>query len=241
MYGMLNCRSKTMRLLLWFGLCSLGTVFTSCSRQEPFQPSVPSTAMAASPTSIGGSSLPFHPESETIAVGSPSNATASMAGVAVKPFGSRTRSEDVLPTGTLISVRLRGSLSAANVHPGDRFSATLADPLIVDGRMFADSGSPITGVVQSAREEEEPSGRRLGYFELTLLSADMNGQKMPLRTSSLFARATSQPNLSTSVRIQKGHRLTFRLTAPISVNAEVSPQPTTAALSGALRAGKSPE
>ena len=64
----------------------------------------------------------------------------------------------------------------------------------------------------------------MGYFELTLDAITVAGKPVALQTSSLFARGTIQPSnissgssniRSNSIRVQKGRRLTFRLTAPL--------------------------
>lgn len=229
---MANRRSKRMRLVPFTALFALGTVSAlvigtvNCSRQEPFEPdAVASPIPGATSVPVDRRVLPFHSESG----GSASVASRSTGGETANPFGSQTLA-NTLPAGTLITVRLRSSLSAATAHPGDAFSATLADPVIIDDKMFAAPGSQVTGIVQSSRTDQDAKlSRKLGYFELTLVSFEVNGENLPLQTSSLFARATVQPNSSVdTVRILKGHRLTFRLTAPVSTGSFKS-SPSTAA------------
>jgi hypothetical protein len=51
-----------------------------------------------------------------------------------------------LPAGTEISVRLETSLSSASAQPGDRFSASTAEPIARSGVVVVDAGSRSRGV-----------------------------------------------------------------------------------------------
>ncbi|MFZ1009893.1 MAG: hypothetical protein WAN65_23855, partial [Candidatus Sulfotelmatobacter sp.] len=112
-----------------------------------------------------------------------------------------------------------------------------AGPILIDGRTVIDSGTQVTGRVESAqassqrldRSTNSGSNRSKGYVQLTLTAIVVDGKELPLQTASLFARGTSrQSNLSPkrteadaqsdTVRVQKGRRLTFRLIAPITVD-----------------------
>ncbi len=124
------------------------------------------------------------------------------------PFESRAHT---LPSGTLLTVRLENSLSAAKVRDGDTFTASVAAPLAVDGDPLLERGTVATGHVESVRAQAGS-----GYFELTLSAIAVDGRQLGLQTSSLFARGTvHQPD---GIRVQKGRRLTFRLISPVTLN-----------------------
>ncbi len=137
-----------------------------------------------------------------------------------------------LPAGTLITVRLENSLAFSQIRPGDAFTASVDGTVAINGDTAITSGAPVKGYVEFAQPPVDRPGSHPdpGYVELTLNSVAVDGRVYGLHTSSLFARGTSESNVPLSVpsggngrgaasqgfRIQKGHRLTFRLTAPVA-------------------------
>jgi hypothetical protein len=144
------------------------------------------------------------------------------------PFKASAGSR-VLPSGTLLTVDLSGSLSTAKVHAGDSFAATVAAPLVVDGETLVPTGAPVTGRVESAQGGRSSSVPGSGYFELILNTITVDGKTLALQTSSLFTRGnvlhsrtvpstgSTQSRLD-GLRVQKGRALTFRLTAPVTLD-----------------------
>jgi hypothetical protein len=84
-------------------------------------------------------------------------------------------------TGSALQVRLNRSLSTAQNRAGDRFTATLVEPIRVDGRTAFPKGAQLTGLV----EESAPSGRFKGqaHIMLALESIQVNGRTLALSTS----------------------------------------------------------
>jgi hypothetical protein len=136
------------------------------------------------------------------------------------PFQSGSRSR-ILPTGTLLTVRLHGSLFAAKARPGDSFTAVVADPLSVDGNLLVERGTSVIGRVESAKLETD-SNPPLGYLRLTLDGITLSGRTITLHTTSLFARATQKTatgSLNPSgIQLKNGRRLTFRLIDPVALD-----------------------
>jgi hypothetical protein len=143
----------------------------------------------------------------------------------------------ILPSGTFLTVKLDRSLVPERVNAGDKFLALVAGPIMIDGHTVIESGTQVTGRVESAqafsrrlnRSTNSESNHGKGYVQLTLTAVVIDGKQLPLQTASLFARGiSSQSNLSSrrieadpqsgEIRVQKGRRLTFRLIAPISVD-----------------------
>jgi hypothetical protein len=131
----------------------------------------------------------------------------------------------VLPTGTLLTVRLETPLSTTNVRAGDTFAATMASPVVIEGDTLIASGAAVTGRVESAESDSDS-----GYFRLTLRTITVGGEQFALRTSNLFARAmVHSPGVSSiassgtvtlnreAYRVRKGRQLTFRLTSPVTL------------------------
>ncbi len=141
------------------------------------------------------------------------------------PFHSPTRGRS-LPAGTLITVQMESSLAIAQVSTGDSFTASVAGPLRIDGNTLIDRGAPVSGRVESTQPPADRPGQSPdpGYVQLTLNTITVDGRPFALQTSSLFARGTPQmtgssknpgPNYASGFQVQKGRRLTFRLTAPV--------------------------
>lgn len=90
-----------------------------------------------------------------------------------------------IPADTEIEVRLNRALATNRIVSGDRFSATVADSVVVDGQEVIPAGSPVTGKVVTVRE----AGRLKGVAELRLAleSVDVEGSVYDLH-SSVFTR-----------------------------------------------------
>ena len=199
--------------------------------QSPTSPAEENSSSGNSPDD--GHNLPFHD-----GVG----ATSSDSGVTAEPrAGDANRGVpftgsggNILPVGTLLTVRLERTISgdmpseAKSASPF-AFAASLEDPLVINGKTVLARGTSVRGQLLSAQAEVIKGNR--SYLRLTLVSLQVNGRDIPLQTSSLFARGEMQsPNVandvgspsslafegsSHAVRIQKGRFLTFRLRSPV--------------------------
>lgn len=197
-----------------------------------------STTSAAEENSSSGNSaddghnLPFHdgddgPSSNSGATAQP-EASGANRGVPFTASGG-----NILPVGTLLTVRLERTISAdmpseAKSTSPFAFAASLEDPLVINGKTVLARGTTVRGQLLSARSEVIKGNR--SYLRLTLVSLQVNGREIPLQTSSLFARGdTEGPSIagkvsssssafggsSNVVRIEKGRFLTFRLRSPV--------------------------
>ena len=89
----------------------------------------------------------------------------------------------VVPAGTPIKVRLNGSLDTAHSRPGERFTAVLAAPIVVDGETLAPSGANVEGVVRNAASSGRLKGR--ADLSITLDAIEIGGSSVPLVTDSV--------------------------------------------------------
>jgi hypothetical protein len=156
----------------------------------------------------------------------------------ISPSSSLVPAVHNVPAGTPMTIRLKSSLSTDTVHSGDSFQAVLDEPISVQGRTIAASGTPVTGAVVALNRSatlQEPA-----YLELKLTSIAVGGKNIAIESSSIFSKAgleprraatgeenPSSPSIASSPRssvtqkkIQFGaeRRLTFRLTAPVSLS-----------------------
>lgn len=90
----------------------------------------------------------------------------------------------VLPAGTIVSVRITQALSSNINKTGDGFTATLEQPVVVNGWVVARRGQTIQGQVDTAKK----GGRIKGASQLGIRLTEMtlvNGEQMPIQTRLL--------------------------------------------------------
>jgi len=210
----------------WLFLCLGVGITQGCARPDAFH-----RADGGASSPVVEQNLPFHQNPERAADDSarpavPENAKAGSGAPfrTASHFDART-----LPAGTLITVRLDNSLSISRVHAGDIFSGSVAGPVTLDGDMIVERGTPVSGRIEFAQPAVERPGLSAdpGFVRLTLNAINVDGSTIPLQTSSLFAKGALPSNalpvsgrskpLSGGFRLQKGHHLTFRLTAPVTL------------------------
>ena len=121
-----------------------------------------------------------------------------------------------IPAGTLLSVRLQTPINGRVPIMEDVFEAVVDRAVEVNGNTLIPTGATVAGHVESVFVSQmEP---RRGYVGLELDSVRIGDVNIPLQTSNLFARQTSSKVVNKSaVRLERGHRLTFRLSEPISI------------------------
>ena len=86
-----------------------------------------------------------------------------------------------IPAGTVLSVRINEYLSSDTNQVGDRVTATLQQPVVVDGYVVARRGQMLVGQVEAA----EKAGRIKGTSQLGIELTDMtvaDGQSRPILT-----------------------------------------------------------
>lgn len=90
-------------------------------------------------------------------------------------------------SGTWITVRMNQALSTDRNQPGDAFTATLVQPLVVNGLVVARRGQTVGGRVVSSTKAGRVKGTSELGVELTELSL-VDGQQIPLRTQLMERR-----------------------------------------------------
>lgn len=122
-----------------------------------------------------------------------------------------------LPAGTLLTVRLANAISADGLNHNP-FDAILENPIVLDGVTVIPQGAKAVGFVESAHSSELRSNG--SYVRLKLSTIYIAGRKLPVQTSTLFAKAnikarSQSEGLDTMIYVSKGRRLTFRLSGPV--------------------------
>ena len=67
----------------------------------------------------------------------------------------------ILPAGTVLTVRLNEAISSKSNHAGDKFTATIEEPVEVDGKVVVPKGSSVSGTVTDAKARGKIKGSAL--------------------------------------------------------------------------------
>jgi hypothetical protein len=120
----------------------------------------------------------------------------------ISPSQALIPSATKLPEGTPLPIRLQSALSSASSHAGDTFSATIDEPVVIDGQTLVARGTPATGRVLEAKPSERllessPGGSpesslEPGYLRIVLVSLKVGGKAVMIETSSIFAKGGSR-------------------------------------------------
>ncbi|MGC2400852.1 MAG: hypothetical protein WA510_13760 [Acidobacteriaceae bacterium] len=120
--------------------------------------------------------------------GSPSG-TASAAAPTASPNAPpaaapvATPQPPTLPRGTRLEVRLNQAIDVKHAAAGDRFSGTLAQPVVDGNTVVVPAGSSATGEVLVARRRGRFKGKSV--IALTLTRLDVNGTEYRIDTGNL--------------------------------------------------------
>ena len=118
---------------------------------------------------------------------------------------------EIVPTGTLLTVRLKGPITAGTSTTSSSFTAVVDEPIVVDGNTLLPRGTTVSGRIKSARISTVKPNQ--AYVRLALESVHLGGLDVPLQTASLFTR--QNPESDDLIRLEDGRRLTFRLTESV--------------------------
>jgi hypothetical protein len=158
----------------------------------PTQPDgTSSSAPASPPPGPAASSLPDGPSSLPDDPGTVAHVEAKPANITV-------------PAGTRISIRTIDAIDSTYNLPGDRFQASLEEPLTVEGNVVA----PRDALVYGRLTESKPSGTFAGrsQLRLELTGIVINGKLVPIVTGEYEVTGKSR-GASTAKRTATGAAL----------------------------------
>ena len=92
-----------------------------------------------------------------------------------------------IPAGTRLAVSLIDSVSTDKSQAGDRFVATLDQPIVIDGATVVAKGSEVRGKVVEVDDGGRVKGR--AYIRLALTELDAKGKSIPIDTKLFGAQA----------------------------------------------------
>jgi hypothetical protein len=159
--------------------------FTLLGCNKPAAPpdsNSPSTTAPASSDNSNPSPAPGGNMANSSADNKPSSAMSNMRHEAPRPM--------VVPAGTVITVRLGQTVGSKLSSPGETFTATVASPVVVEGKTAIATGASATGTVVDAK----PLGRFKGgaSLQLRLTSISIGGTEQAVSTSAVVRTATGK-------------------------------------------------
>lgn len=106
-------------------------------------------------------------------------------------FGLRQQTITV-PQGTVLPVRLNQGLSTERNNSGDTFTASLDEPLVINGQQLAPAGSRVEGVLSEVVDSGRVQGR--ARMSMRLQQIELNGKWVEISTAprSFEAQATKK-------------------------------------------------
>jgi hypothetical protein len=108
---------------------------------------------------------------------------ASVAANAGAPAPAPAPEPPTLPRGTRLEVRLSQTIDVKHAESGERFSGTLAEPVVDGNTVVVPAGSGATGEVLVAHRRGRFKGQSV--LALTLTRLDVNGTQYRVDTGSL--------------------------------------------------------
>jgi hypothetical protein len=144
-----------------------------------------SSAVAAPVAASPSFSAPAAPARAASAPATASAAPASSRAIAPPPAPAAAIT---IPSGTMITVRMIDSIDTDVTGAGERFRASIDDPVIVDGKVAIPRGADAT--VQVMRVEQ--SGRISGSDEIALKLYDVTIDRKPYEVATEYAEVKGE-------------------------------------------------
>jgi hypothetical protein len=93
-----------------------------------------------------------------------------------------------IPEGTKLRVSLIDPVNSDKNHAGDRFAASLAEPVVLDGKIVLSKGTKVYGRVIDAKGSGRVKGRASVELQLTAMALE-DGKSMGISTKTYTAVA----------------------------------------------------
>jgi len=134
------------------------------------------------------SSLKF--DSETAASDMPVRHATSRLNEVGTVAGTQAPADVTIPAGTRISVRTIDTIDSTKNHVGDRFQASLEEPLTIDENVVVAKGADVYGRLAESKKSGTFAGR--SELQLELTGIVVNGRTVPLVTGEYELKGKSR-------------------------------------------------
>ncbi len=116
-------------------------------------------------------------------------------GAQMAPPTPRVPRTATLPAGTVVTIRLAETISTDTNKTGDTFTATLDQPIVVDGLEIAQKGADVSGKLIDCEKAGHVSGLGELSLQLTRLHTS-DGQNISIQTDSYQKQGASEKKQS---------------------------------------------
>lgn len=107
----------------------------------------------------------------------------------------------VIPQGSRVTVRTNTAISTKTATNGETFSGSLAEPVLLDGKVVIPKNSPVEGVVAESDEGGRVKG--VATLSLRLTHISVEGKRIPVQTS-LYTKAARTTKKKDAVKVGIG-------------------------------------
>jgi len=136
---------------------------------------------------------------------------------------SGTASSQEIPADTVLWIRLGKDLDSTRLKAGDRFSAQVSSPIVLNGKAVVPQGAPVQGVVVESNTATQAGGSgtlglritsvRMGLRSFALQTATVSLQSPPVRGSETERTAKREGDAFAP----QGENLQFVITTAVSL------------------------
>jgi hypothetical protein len=166
---------KSIRLFCALVSLALAVGSIGCTK-----PAAPSSSSPSPGNSAGSSPAPGGAQPSNSSQ-NPSNAGGGASASGNSPQQAAAPEPIVIPAGKIIRIRLAQPLGSKESQPGETFSATIAEPVQVDGRTVIERGAAAHGEVVDAKAMGHFKGGAL--LQVRVDSVVIQGREHPVDTS----------------------------------------------------------
>jgi hypothetical protein len=118
-----------------------------------------------------------------------SSVTADKENATAPQPAPRAAQNITLPAGTAIRIALTDGVGTDASAPGTQFSATLAEPVLVEGKTILKRGASVVGRVVDVQQPGRVKGR--ASLSMVLVSINHEGKSVPVATQTYVGVAKS--------------------------------------------------
>lgn len=189
-------------------LCALALVAGSCGqKQTAQQESAVDSLLASNPTEQTSGDLTPQtefqepaPQEPPVQRPAPATSTSKPKPAAPKPVATPVRSDPgvVVPGGTAVKVSVSAKISSETAQPGDTWTGTVQEAVIIGDRVAIPAGATVTGVVNGVLAAEKGSR---AFLVLAVKTVDIDGKAVAVAagTDSIVAGSTRARNVGAVV------------------------------------------
>lgn len=139
-----------------------------------------------------------------------------VAALSDRRTGYTASARGVIPSGTVLKVSLIDAIDSETNVTGDRFLASLAEAVVINGATLLPKGTKVRGRVIAAEGSGRVKGRASVRLELTDI-AQRNNRLMAIATQPLEATAALTATKGNEVHYDPEARLDFMLTHAVDL------------------------